>query len=493
MSGRRRRLAANLNSAMAYGDASGDAPHGALRVQANASIAPGEPFERPSVQCRWSDLRGPLHRMENFIFGPRWIMEKVSTDAEREELYVEEVEVTGHIIDSLILPKVLDLITDAGGSFRIKRMTVGQGRQDPSYALVEVKAPSPDRLAAIVAEIGDHGAVPTATTDARLVAADIAGTFPEGFYSTTNQRTEVRIGGRWIEVSDQEMDCGIAVDPNAGTARCVAMTDVRLGEQLVVGHGGVRVFPYQRDIKRSEFEFMSSGVSTEKPKGVAIRQIAQEMFRVKQSGGKNLIVGGPAVVHTGSDEHLCELIRRGYVHRLFAGNALATHDIEQSLFGTSLGVHLDRGDSVEHGHEHHLRAINRIRRLGGIRQAVEQGALTSGIMYECVKNNVPYMLAGSIRDDGPLPDVVTDALEAQRLMREQVRDVSFCLMIATMLHSVAVGNLLPAWVKVVCVDINPSTVIKLSDRGSFQTVGLVTDVEPFLRLLVQEIAALERK
>lgn len=406
--------------------------------------------------------------------------------------YTEEVEVSGHIIDSLILPKVLDLITESGGHFRIKRMTVGQARNDPSFALVEVQADSEQRLAAILAEISDHGAVPTVATDARLIAADVAGAFPEGFYSTTNQKTELRINGHWIEVQDQEMDCGVAYDAASRVARCIAMTDVELGKQIVVGHGGVRVIPFQRETARNDsFEFMSSGVSTEKPKGVAIRQIAQEMFRTQRAGKKTLIVGGPAIVHTGSDGHLCELIRRGYVHRLFAGNALATHDIEQALFGTSLGVHLDRGDIVDHGHEHHLRAINRIRRLGGIRQAVGEGVLTSGIMFECIQHDVPYLLAGSIRDDGPLPDVITDVLEAQRQMREQVRDVSFCLMIATMLHSVAVGNLLPAWVKVVCVDINPSTVIKLSDRGSFQTVGLVTDVEPFLRVLVQEIAALE--
>lgn len=414
-------------------------------------------------------------------------------DTSASPAFTEEVEVSGHIIDSLILPKVLDLITDSGGQFRIKRMNVGQARNDPSFALVEVQADTAERLAAIVAEIGDHGAVPTVATDARLVPADVAGAFPEGFYSTTNQKTEIRIDNQWVEVQDQEMDCGVTYDEASRVARCLAMTDVQLGQPIVVGHGGVRVIPFQREPARNGgFEFMSSGVSTEKPKGVAIRQIAQEMFRTQRAGQKTLIVGGPAIVHTGSDGHLCELIRRGYVHRLFAGNALATHDIEQALFGTSLGVHLDRGDSVEHGHEHHLRAINRIRRLGGIRPAVEQGVLTSGIMYECIQHNVPYLLAGSIRDDGPLPDVITDALVAQQRMREQVRDVSFCLMIATMLHSVAVGNLLPAWVKVVCVDINPSTVIKLSDRGSFQTVALVTDVEPFLRLLVQEIVALEK-
>jgi lysine-ketoglutarate reductase/saccharopine dehydrogenase-like protein (TIGR00300 family) len=237
---------------------------------------------------------------------------------------------------------------------------------------------------------------------------------------------------------------------------------------------------------------MSSGVSTEKPKGVAIRQIAQELFRNRRSGGKTLIVGGPAIVHTGSAGHLSQLIRRGYVQVLFAGNALATHDIEQALFGTSLGVHLEGGELAEAGHEHHLRAINRIRRAGGIRAAIDSGLLKSGIMYECERNQVDYLLAGSIRDDGPLPEVITDVLEAQRQMRAKIEGVTFCLMIATTLHSIAVGNLLPAWVSVVCVDINPSTVIKLGDRGSFQTVGLVTDVEPFLRSLVAELEILER-
>jgi lysine-ketoglutarate reductase/saccharopine dehydrogenase-like protein (TIGR00300 family) len=254
----------------------------------------------------------------------------------------------------------------------------------------------------------------------------------------------------------------------------------------------VRVFPEQRSTEgRQMFEFMGSNVSTEKPKGLAIREVARELQKTRDTGGRTLVVGGPAIVHTGSAEHLCELIRRGYVNVLFAGNALATHDIEQALYGTSLGIHMDRGIPVEEGHEHHLRAINRIRREGGIRQAVESGVLKSGIMYECIRNNVEFLLAGSIRDDGPLPEVITDVLVAQREMRRLSRGATFCLMIATTLHSIAVGNLLPAWVKVVCVDINPSTVIKLNDRGSFQTVGLVTDVEPFLRSLVTELNALE--
>ncbi len=406
--------------------------------------------------------------------------------------FVEEIEVRGHIIDSLILPKVLDLITAGGGAFRIKSINIGHGRVDPSYALLEVRGESQEQLDGILAQIADHGAVPTALHDARLVDADIAGAFPEDFYSTTNQRTEVRLGGHWTPVDEQEMDCGIVVDPAVNKARCIPMTEVQKGMKIVTGHIGVRVFPEQKKMERQSFEFMNSAVSTEKPKGVAIRQIAQEMFQTKRAGGKSLLVGGPAIIHTGSGGYVCELIRRGYIHRLFAGNALATHDIEQALFSTSLGVHLERGDLAEAGHEHHLRAINRIRRCGSIRQAVDQGVLKSGVMYECVKHNVDFLLAGSIRDDGPLPDVITDSMEAQRQMRAKIRDVNFCLMIATTLHSVAVGNLLPAWVKVVCVDINPSTVIKLNDRGSFQTVGLVTDVEPFLRALVDELQVLER-
>jgi lysine-ketoglutarate reductase/saccharopine dehydrogenase-like protein (TIGR00300 family) len=407
--------------------------------------------------------------------------------------YVEEVQITGHIIDSLILPKVLDLITTAGGTFRIKRIAIGQARSDPSFALVEVGAASARLLADILSQISDHGAVPTAQQDCQLVAADLPGAFPEGFYSSTNQRTEVRIDGRWIEAAEQEMDCGIAVDVQRQRARCVAMNDVVAGTMFVVGHGGVRVFPQERSSDRQAFEFMGSSVSTEKPKGVAIRQVAYELFKNRKNGGKTLLVGGPAIVHTGSGEHLCRLVRGGYINKLFAGNALATHDIEQAIYGTSLGVHLERGDLAEAGHEHHLRAINRIRRVGGIRRAVDIGVLGSGIMYECVRHQVDFLLAGSIRDDGPLPEVITDVLEAQRQMRARIHDVTFCLMIATTLHSIAVGNLLPAWVKVVCVDINPSTVIKLSDRGSFQTVGLVTDVEPFLRALVLELEALEGK
>jgi lysine-ketoglutarate reductase/saccharopine dehydrogenase-like protein (TIGR00300 family) len=434
------------------------------------------------------------------------ISDRPLTSTPADEPFFEEVEVSGHIIDSLILPKVLDTITANGGQFRIANITIGQSRHDPSHASIEVRAPSEAVLTKVLKQIADHGAVPTSKQDCRLVAADLDGAFPEGFYSTTNQRTEIRLGGHWVEVDDQEMDCGIVVEAGSGergagskvgaaaspAARCIPMIDVRRGMSIVTGHAGVRVFPVERAAVRSDFTFMSSGVSTEKPKGALVREIARDLVNNRRGSGKTLIVGGPAVVHTGSGPLVCQLIRGGYVDKLFAGNALATHDIEQSLFGTSLGVHLADASVAETGHEHHLRAINRIRRCGSIRAAVEQGVLTSGIMYECVKHEVDFLLAGSIRDDGPLPDVITDVMEAQRQMRSAIRDVTFCLMIATMLHSVAVGNLLPAWVKVVCIDINPSTVIKLSDRGSFQTLGLVTDVEPFLRALVQEVEALEK-
>ena len=404
---------------------------------------------------------------------------------------VEDVEVRGHIIDSLILPKVLDGITAAGGQFRLKDVSIGHDRADPSFARIEVRAHDDGALQSILAQIADHGAVTVHGGDARVVEADMDGAFPEGFYSTTNQRTEVRVAGHWLPVADQEMDCGIVVD--GGACRCLPMTEVERGMPMVVGHLGVRVFPLERQEQGHAFAFMNSAVSTEKPKGVVIREIARQLYANRRGPGKSLLVGGPAIVHTGSGPLLGELIRGGYIHRLFAGNALATHDIEQAMFGTSLGVNINEGTIVDAGHEHHLRAINRIRRAGSIAAAVESGLLRSGIMHDCIRHGVEFHLSGSIRDDGPLPDVVTDALECQRIMRRSVRDVTFCLMVATTLHSVAVGNLLPAEVKVVCVDINPSTVIKLNDRGSFQTVGLVTDVEPFLRALVSEVTRLEEK
>lgn len=400
---------------------------------------------------------------------------------------VEEVEIHGHIIDSLLLPKILDEILTQGGSYVLKDIRVGQRQNDVSHARIEVRADDAPTLRRILDTIHDHGAAPVTSSDCRVVEADIDGTFPEGFYSSTNYRTQVRLGGEWLDVEDQEMDCGILIDAAASSARCVPMTEVRKGDRIVVGREGLRVVPAETQTKQNLFEFMASPVSSEKPKGVTVREIARAMRRTREAGEKILAVLGPAVVHTGSVEHISRMIRLGYLHVLFAGNALATHDIELSLYNTSLGISAEHGLPTEEGHEHHLRAINTIRRLGSIRTAVERGVLKGGILYECVKHQIPFVLAGSIRDDGPLPEVITDVLDAQRAMREQVRGVGFALMIATALHAIATGNLLPAWVKVACVDINPATVTKLTDRGSIQTVGVVTDAEPFLRALVAEL------
>ena len=396
---------------------------------------------------------------------------------------IEEVEVRGHIVDSLLLPKILDRILQMGGTFEIRECVIGSRRVDPSHARIAIRAENATALDEILGDLVEHGASPVHPENARVELADIPGAFPDGFYSTTNQRTQLRLGGRWVDVLDQEMDCGIVVDPTTKAPRCVPMIDVEPGMPIVVGHGGLRVIPTERPREASLFGFMSSGVSSEKPKAVSLQAVADSIRATKAAGKKVLLVGGPAIVHTGSAPHVAQLIREGWVQTLFAGNALATHDIEQAIYGTSLGVSIDKGEVIEHGHEHHLRTINTIRRKGGIKAAVESGLIKSGIMYECVKNNVDVVLAGSVRDDGPLPEVVTDAVQAQGMMRKSVRDVGFALMIATALHSIATGNLLPAWVKVVCVDINPATVTKLSDRGTFQTVGLVTDVEPFLRSL----------
>jgi lysine-ketoglutarate reductase/saccharopine dehydrogenase-like protein (TIGR00300 family) len=398
------------------------------------------------------------------------------------------VEVRGHIVDSLLLPKILDRILQMGGTFEILDCKIGVRRTDPSYARIAIRAESPELIDEIIGDLVEHGASPVHSQDARYEAADKAGAFPETFYSTTNQRTEVRFHGRWIEVADQEMDCGIVLDLNAGTARCVPMVHVKVGMPIVVGHTGVRVVPLERPRESTLFGFMNSAVSSEKPKSVSLKSVAEAIRTTRAEGKKVLLVGGPAIVHTGSSGHVAQLIREGWIQTVFAGNALATHDVEQALYGTSLGVSIERGEPIEHGHEHHLRAINTIRRIGGLARAVESGVLKSGIMYECVRHKVDLVLAGSIRDDGPLPEVITDTLMAQDRMREAIHDVGFALLIATALHSIATGNLLPAWVKVVCVDINPATVTKLSDRGTFQTIGLVTDVEPFLRSLAGELA-----
>lgn len=401
---------------------------------------------------------------------------------------VEHVELNGHIVDSLLLPKVLDTILSRGGRYHIETLRLGEKQDDASFARIEVRADTTAKLDEILAEIHAHGAVPTNPSDCVTLAADMEGAYPDGFYCSTNFRTQVRANGEWIDVRDQEMDCGIALAADGRSARCLPMTDVRIGDRIIVGRAGTRVFPPESEIRRHGlFEFMVSPVSSERPKAVGVREIAGAMRQARARGEKILAVLGPAVVHTGGGEHVAKMIRLGYLQVLFAGNALAVHDMEQALYGTSLGVSLERGLPTDEGHEHHLRTINTVRRIGGIRRAVESGLLKSGIMFECATRDVPYVLCGSIRDDGPIPDVITDMLESQAAMRRHVPGTGFCLMVATTLHSIAVGNILPAWVKVACVDIGPATVTKLMDRGSTQTVGIVSDAEPFLRSLVVEL------
>ncbi|MBN1193201.1 MAG: TIGR00300 family protein [Coriobacteriia bacterium] len=397
----------------------------------------------------------------------------------------EDVRITGHLIDSGIMSEIMDDIVALDGEFETLSFDVGRTNEDASVAMLRVRGRDDAHIDKILGVIGQLGAEPLDVEDARTEPAPADGVFPDGFYATTNLETAVRIGGRWVPVSGTEMDLGIVIDGDA--ARNVAMADVAAGAEVVVGHTGVRVRPLERPRDRQEFEFMNSEVSSEKPKALVVRDVARVLRKVRERGQSIILVVGPAVVHTGAARHLARLVRAGYVSVLFGGNAVAVHDIESALYGTSLGVSMDVGVPAVGGHEHHLRAINTIRGCGGIRQSVEQGVLTEGLMHTLVTTRTPYVLAGSIRDDGPLPDVITDAMEAQRAMRGYCQGAGACIMLSTMLHSIATGNMLPASVTTICVDINPAVVTKLADRGSFQTTGIVTDVGLFLEMLADEL------
>ncbi|MBA2363971.1 MAG: TIGR00300 family protein [Chloroflexia bacterium] len=425
--------------------------------------------------------------------------------------HARTIELRGHIIDSHILAQVMDLVMDYNAEFYIERFDVGRNKFDPSYVRLALHAATLEARDELMEAVGKLGAqlVDAEEVDVRAVPAPADGVLPDNFYCTTNMPTQVRIHGRWTPVETVEMDVAIALRPGpdgtATSAYSTPMADVRVGTPIVVGYEGVRVLPVERPrspallgsasrgAQGHGFSFMSSAVSSERPKAAAVAELAEQMRRVRGSGGRTLVVGGPAIVHTGAGSQLASLIREGYVNLLFAGNALSTHDIESALYGTSLGVSLDavsEGAATEHGHEHHLRAINAIRGCGSIAAAVERGVLTRGIMYECVKNRVPFVLAGSIRDDGPLPDVITDVIEAQWAMRRQIQGgggIDLAILMGTTLHAIAVGNLLPASVLTVCVDINPAVVTKLLDRGSLQTAGLVIDVGGFLRELTHQL------
>ncbi|MBZ5736769.1 ornithine cyclodeaminase [Nocardioides mangrovi] len=403
----------------------------------------------------------------------------------------ETVEITGHLMDHGILSRVLDDIREYGGDYAIERFDVGRETDDVSHAVITVIAEDDEALQRLLMRLQTRGVNQVDPGEATVDEADRDGVFPDHFYSTTNLETRVRVDGQWLEVGNPEMDCGLILerDANGKPVRVytLPMSDVRAGMLVVTGADGVKVTIPEPESTGEAFGFMESDVSSEKPQAVLVRQVADGMREAKAQGKKVLWVGGPGVVHTGAAPAMVAMVHAGFVDVLFAGNALATHDIESSLYGTSLGVDLAMGRGVEHGHEHHIRAINTIRKEGSIREAVESGVLTGGIMHALVTHGKEFVLVGSVRDDGPLPDVYTDVIDGQRAMRGQLEDVGFCLMVATMLHSVATGNILPASIPLVCVDINPATVTKLADRGSSQARGIVTDVGLFLEQLAVEL------
>ena len=400
----------------------------------------------------------------------------------------ELIELSGHIIDSWTLPRAWDIIMDRGGNFAVEQMRVGTSKTEPSYARLKIEAPNDEILELILSELQQFGAVLVHGSDVQTLPVEQNGVLPAKFYSTTNLPTQVRLKGQWVNVEGIEMDVAIIIDRASGRAFCRPMHEVQVGDQVVVGHEGIRVHPFERAREREAFAFMQSNVSSERVKVLAIHEIARQMKETRAKNGKILFVLGPAVIHTGAGRYVADLIRRGYVQVIFGGNAIVTHDVEAALFGTSLGVDLRSGEQVEGGHRNHLRAINAIRAAGSLEKALEVGLLREGITYEVMERNIPMVLAGSIRDDGPMPGVINDMQEAQRKMRQEVQGVEMAIMVASMLHAIATGNLLPATVRTVVVDINPAVVTKLADRGSFQAAGLVTDAELFLRELAETLA-----
>ncbi|MDQ1645166.1 MAG: hypothetical protein QOJ50_1350 [Cryptosporangiaceae bacterium] len=408
--------------------------------------------------------------------------------------HTETVEIRGHLMDSGVLAKVLDDVLEYGGDYQIDRLDLGRRHDDESRARITIGATAAEQLDRILMRVQTHGVNQVDPGQASTKPAPADGVFPDDFYSTTNLNTQVRLGGSWVEVEHPEMDCGLLVsDP--GLVRTIPVSDVKAGDAIVCGAAGVKVELPEKvaDADGQTFEFMSSAVSSEKPQALLVRQIAEQLREVKAAGKKILWVGGPAIVHTGAAPAMVALVEAGFVDVMFAGNALATHDIEANLFGTSLGVDLNKGSGVTHGHDHHIRAINRVRGSGSIAKAVSDGVLTGGVMHSLVTHGKEFVLVGSVRDDGPLPDVFTDVIEGQRAMRAALPGVGFAIMVATMLHSIATGNILPASVPLVSVDINPATVTKLADRGSAQAIGVITDIGLFLEQLATELAPSYRR
>jgi len=399
----------------------------------------------------------------------------------------ETVEAKGHLIDSGDFQSILTTIVEHGQPLEILRFDVGRKNEEGSHLVLKLTAATPERLQDLLSRLSVFGCYVRGTPDALLRTADLDGAAPEDFYSTTNHRTLVYMGGAWVAADDQRMDAVLVVSD--GRVSCRKLRDIKRGDRIVCGMQGVRVSPDVQQRDKPSFGFMSNEVSSERRVETSVLRVAEMMRRVKADGGKIAFVAGPVVVHTGGSQYFCELIRMGFVNTLLAGNALAVHDIEVALSGTSLGIDLNTGHPVEHGHRNHMRAINAVRRAGGIARAVETGVVRSGIMHACHTHGVGYILAGSIRDDGPLPETMMDLVAAQDAYAKALQGVDVVVMLSSMLHSIGVGNMLPSWVKVICVDINPAVVTKLSDRGSTQTVGVVTDVGLFLHTLAEKLRA----
>jgi lysine-ketoglutarate reductase/saccharopine dehydrogenase-like protein (TIGR00300 family) len=396
----------------------------------------------------------------------------------------ETVTMEGHLIDSDVLRKAFNRIVEQGGEFEVLEFRVGKTNDNPSFARLTVTAPSPDVLDRILEDLNYLGGS-TQVADARFAPAEADGILPDEFYSTTNFDTFVRIEGHWVAAEDQKMDSALV--RRGDGIRCVKQGLVRGGESVALRGPGIRVRPPERSRDYSVFGFMSNDVSAEINKGIVIAGAAREMRRSREAGEKIVVVAGPAIVHSGGDTSLARLVRDGWVDVLLTGNAFAVHDLEKSILKTSLGICQMSGRAVEGGSRNHLYAINAVNRAGGVRGAVESGLVGSGVMYEVVRKGVKFVLAGSIRDDGPLKDVVTDTVAAQRAYLEALQGAGMCLMLASALHSIAVGNLLPARVKTVCVDMTESVPVKLSNRGTMQAIGLVTDVGFFLERLEAEL------
>src|SRR5665213_1558191 len=400
--------------------------------------------------------------------------------------FEEVVEAEGHLIDSHVMERIFDKVVESSGRFEVEQFRIGRTNSDPSYLRLRLETPTKPQMDHLLAQILPIGCSPVESGDAVLKPVERDRCAPEDFYSTSNHRTYIRVDGEWVEVQNQRMDAMIVV--KGGEAWCRRLRDLKAGDDLVTGMHGIRVAPESKERDRLAFAFMSNEISSERQVETAVRQTAMLARQAREQGKAIVAVAGPVVVHTGGVSGLTKLIRGGWINAVLSGNALGVHDIESALLGTSLGVRMADGRQAEHGHRNHMRAINAIYHAGGIRGAVESGKLKTGVMYECVKNNVPFVLAGSLRDDGPLPETITDMNAAQDAYASALKPAGLVICLGSMLHSIATGNMLPSWVKIVCVDINPAVATKVSDRGTGQAIGVVTDVGQFLDLLSKELA-----